>query len=536
MVDQYGYSPVGWGRIVTLVYAGGLVLSAFLIALAALTISRALESSRPRPSRSIFQDQANSAVFLFDGETLVDQSPAARALLSTLPHSGTPWARLMQHLGTTFPGCEAALADLADRGIVTLIAEPEVGLPLLLTAEWLGGMTRITLSEAGAEAGPGPDPFSYQALLQEVDALREVAAQMPCLSWRETASGDIVWSNAAYLLLAIDTLAPGQELSWPLPRLFDRVAASQGAAWQRARLTLPDKRSLWFDLQPPQEEEDERLFFATPADATVQAETALREFMQTLTKTFAQLPIGLAIFDHNRVLQLFNPALLDLTGLPPDFLMQRPSLLAVLDALRERRILPEPKDYHSWRQELVNMEKAASEGLYEETWNLPDGQVFQVTGRPHPNGALAMMIKDVSTETMRTRRYRADLELGQSVIDAMEEAVAVFSREGQLVMTNAAYAALWGGDPVAGMGTVAMAQMADLWRDQSAPGARWSEVEDYASTIGNRIPWAAEARLRDGRLLHYRCAPLAAGATLVAFRATAGEVAVAGEERRRRQG
>ena len=48
MVDKYGYSPVGWGRIVTLVYAGGLVLSAFLIALAALTISRALESSRPK--------------------------------------------------------------------------------------------------------------------------------------------------------------------------------------------------------------------------------------------------------------------------------------------------------------------------------------------------------------------------------------------------------------------------------------------------------------------------------------------------------
>lgn len=512
-------------------------MTAFLVALAALSISRALEENRRNPTRSIFHDRASGAVFLFDGETLVDQSPAARALLASLPHAGTPWARLMRHLADTFPNAGPALDGLADRGIVTLIAEPETGLPQVLTAEVIAGMTRISLSEAGRDDGMGPDPFSHQALQQEVDTLREVAAQMPCLAWRENAAGDIVWSNAAYLLLAIDTLLPGQELSWPLPRLFDRTAASQGAAWQRARLTLTDKRSLWFDLQPPQEEDGGRLFFATPADATVQAETALREFMQTLTKTFAQLPIGLAIFDHNRQLQLFNPALLDLTGLAPDFLMQRPALLSVLDALRERRILPEPKDYHSWRQELVNMEKAASEGLYEETWNLPDGQVFQVTGRPHPNGALALMIKDVSTEMMRTRRYRADLELGQSVIDAMEEAVAVFSREGQLVMTNPAYAALWGGDPVAGMGQATMAQMAEIWRDQSAPGARWPEVEDYASTIGNRVPWSAEARLRDGRLLSYRCAPLAGGATLVAFRtALAADGPLAEEKRRRRRG
>ena len=35
-----------------------------------------------------------------------------------------------------------------------------------------------------------------------------------------------------------------------------------------------------------------------------------------------------------KYLKLFNPALLDLTGLPVDFLSLRPSLLSVLDALR----------------------------------------------------------------------------------------------------------------------------------------------------------------------------------------------------------
>ena len=56
------------------------------------------------------------------------------------------------------------------------------------------------------------------------------------------------------------------------------------------------------------------VFYALPADRLAPAEATLRDFMQTLTKTFAQLPIGLAIFDSSRILQLFNPALLDLTG------------------------------------------------------------------------------------------------------------------------------------------------------------------------------------------------------------------------------
>ncbi len=43
----------------------------------------------------------------------------------------------------------------------------------------------------------------------------------------------------------------------------------------------------------------ETVNYAEPADKVVQAEASLRDFMQTLTKTFAQLPIGLAIFDRN---------------------------------------------------------------------------------------------------------------------------------------------------------------------------------------------------------------------------------------------
>ena len=503
------------------ILAVGLVTTGLLSALAGLFIHAAAAERRGPVAQSIFSDSNPGTVFLFDGEALVDGSGAARALIHSLQGAGGSWAKLIRHLSARFPELETGLTDLAERGVLHLVSKPGKGPPALLQAELRGGLMRLQISAPGAATAAGPDPFTHNALAEEVETLRRVVAGMPGLCWREDAEGAVVWANAAYLVAAMENLPPGHELTWPLPRVFERRATAELALGQRVALNPPGGVTRWFDVTAATGTDGERLLFASSTDALVQAEMALRDFMQTLTKTFAQLPIGLAIFDSQRQLQLFNPALLDLTGLPPDFLTLRPSLLSVLDALRDRKMLPEPKDYRGWRRQLVDMERAALQGLYEETWNLADGQTFRVTGRPHPNGALALMIEDISTEMLRTRRYRADLELGQSVIDAMEEGVAVFSREGHLVMTNAAYAALWTHDPTMTVGEVPVRALARYWREMTAPAALWSEVEDYVSTVGDRLAWQAEARLLDGRLLTCRFAPLAGGATLTAFRLAA---------------
>jgi len=495
----------------------GIVLTSLISAVAGVFLISVLPGRPGRGDGSIFSDATPGAVYLFDADVLVDASPAARALLATCPSRGGPWVRLMAYLAPHFPDLDARLLRLAQEGSLTLTSSPPAGNPLVLQAEARGGLVRLMLVDPDrGERVAGPDPLVQRALQEELDLLRQITALSPALVWREAAEGEVVWANAAYLGRASGQLAAGQDLSWPLPRLFDRTAASQGAVGQRQRLVLPGGEVAWFDLVGFAEEAG-RLLFALPADAAVQAEGALRDFMQTLTKTFAHLPIGLAIFDHSRQLQLFNPALLDLTGLPVDFLSMRPSLLSVLDAMRDRAMIPEPKDYRGWRRQLIEMEKAAVSGSYEETWSLPGGQTYRVIGRPHPNGAIALMIEDISTEMLRTRRYRADLELGQSVIDEVDAALAVFSESGQLVMSNAAYSVLWGHDPAAALGEGSVRSLCAHWRLQSAPNAVWAEVEDFVANPGERQAWSAEVRLLDGRLLSCRFAPLAAGATLAAF-------------------
>jgi len=122
----------------------------------------------------------------------------------------------------------------------------------------------------------------------------------------------------------------------------------------------------------------------------------------------------------------------------------------------------------------------------------------------------------------QTRRYRADLELGQAVIDAFDAAIAVFSASGMLVMSNAAYPALWGHDPAASLGAEGgVAKMCEYWRSVTAPSAIWDRVEDFTTELGERNAWQDTARLSDGKRITCQFSSLAGGATMATFRVEA---------------
>ncbi|MBL8561717.1 MAG: PAS-domain containing protein [Gemmobacter sp.] len=499
-----------------------LVLTCGLIALGCIFILAALQSSGDRSATTVFADRSGGTTFLFDDEMLLDATPAAKALIAQ-GGTGSPWLRLLAYLAPRFPDVENRLAVLPEIGRVALTEVQADGSMLAIEAELRGGLTRITLHEAETLPEKGSqDLLTQKALQQEVQQLRAAIARTPMLIWRETASGEVIWANARYLSEAAARLEPGRDLTWPLPQLFDgRMTAThvtQGFTSHRHKLASPNGEGNWYDLTH-EEDGSERLFYATPCDLTVRAESALRDFTQTLTKTFAHLPTGLAIFDRQRQLALFNPALLDLCNLPPDFLSARPTLFAFLDAMRDRNMIPEPKDYRSWRKQMSELEKAAASGLYEETWNLPSGQTYRLVGRPHPNGALALMFDDISTEMSRIRRFRADLELGQSVLDAVDQAVAVFSSGGALVLANTSYAGLWGHDPAASVGQGSLKQISAWWRERSSPTLFWAEADTFCSTAANGDMLVGEVRLLDGRLIHCELRGLPGGATLVKFSA-----------------
>lgn len=501
--------------------AFGFVVTGVLSAFLGLLFLVVLQKKTRRAEGSIFLEAGGRAEFLFDGNILIDATPSGRSLLPKTSHrNAAVWPGLVSYLEQHFPGVSKRLDTLHSDGTLTLTSvDGVVADPLILQAEIRGGLTRIAIFQAGATCGDGTlDPLTNRAIQDELEHLRQIVAKAPLPIWRVTDGGDVVWANACYLDIVTERLGDEEDLTWPLPRLFTQSGGADPDKVERCKLFgKGGQKDRWFDLRSAEGRHGCQIY-ALPADSAVKAEEGLRAFMQTLTKTFAHLSTGLAIFDHDRKLILFNPALIDLTGLQPDLLTKRPNLPTFFDALRENAMIPEPRDYRSWRNQITDIEEAAANGHYEETWSLSSGQTYRVIGRPHPNGALALSFEDISNEMSQTRRYRADLELGQAVIDAVDEAIAVFSASGNLVMSNAAYTALWGHDPGASLGgDNGIAALCDFWRNMSAPTTVWDRAEDFVTQLGARDMWVDEIHQPDGRRVICRFAPLAGGATMAAF-------------------
>ncbi|MDH3262871.1 MAG: PAS-domain containing protein [Paracoccaceae bacterium] len=510
-----------------------VVAAAFAASAVALLAATALAARRWHNSgaaRLLAETRAPIA-FLFDDETVQDATPAAYAFLETSAESGSDWTRLAGLLRHRFPGLDGALRGLAEAGRIELAATD--GGADRLSAEWRDGLARIALvdgaADAAADDGSRVERQSLAATEAEVEALRNVVQAGPAAIWKQGTDGTVLWANDVYFALAYEMLGTERAHSWPPPPLFPVAggAASEAGiapAPFRARLGGDDgKVSRWFECQGYASGE-EMLCYALPADSLVRAEESLREFVQTLSKTFAQLPIGLAIFDRARRLALFNPALTDLTGLEVEFLAARPTLFAFLDRLRERRRIPEPRDYRSWRQRMVDLEAAAAGGFVQENWTLPTGQTFRVSGRPHPDGAVAFLFEDITAEISLTRRFRSEIELGQTVIDSLEEAIAVFSAAGVLTFSNAAYAALWGIDPSVTLAEIGIVEATRLWQSRTEPTPIWGDARDFLAERGERAEWSGRVKLSDGRGLDCRFQPLSGGATLVGFSETTRQV------------
>lgn len=495
------------------------VLGAALAAVAIGLMALALLPGHAIPARDriVAEDTRHEAVFIFDGETLIDCSPEARAILAASPGRGTPWAKLTGWLGRVFPAAEERLSGLRKVGRFTLASADHAPQALVLQAELRGGLTRITVSDAAeADRAKAAPPVSVAILTDEVDALREMAMHAPWLCWRERPDGSVVWANAAYLLKLEDVLSDQDRIGWPLPRLF----SADGDAIRltpRQSLLRRDGRKEWFDMTVA-DAGPSRLVFGLPVDQTVRAEIALRDMVQNLTRAFSHVPVGIAVFDPQRRLNMFNPALLDLTGLPAELLSARPTLIALMDAMRDRNMLPEPRDYRTWRRKLAGMESAAASGQFEEDWTLPGGQTYRILGRPQPDGSLVLMLNDISTEVTRVQRYRADLELGQAVIDAVDDAIAVFAPTGQLAMSNAAYGRLWGHDHGEGLESATVGDIATFWQSCTIPSPIWQRLAEFVTRDGDEPAWEDLTRLTDGRLIFCEVKPLAGGATLATFR------------------
>lgn len=431
------------------------------------------------------------------------------------------FSRLVSGLSPLSPDFKARLAALQDRGEAFLI-DGLIGTDPVSIGGRVEDEGTLTISVGPSGTGTGRQTIetaTLDALQIELSDLRSALDCGVVPMWREDKDARVTWANAAYFEL-VQRLRDGDTPGWPLPRVFAKglEPAPSDNTIRRCSLEMPDRdEPTWFEISRDPLPGGTALFTAQPADRLIRAESSLREFLQTTTKTFAALPVGLAVFDSKRQLVTFNPALVALTQAGAEFLSSRPDLRTFLDRLRDKKRMPEPRDYKSWRDQISHLEEGAENGTYRQLWELPEGKTYRIMGRPHPDGAIAFMFEDISAEVSLTRQFRADLEMFQAVLDAIPAAIAVFQADGSMIGANEGYGRLWGQDPQILAQMPHLTQAMGDWSDACKPNPVWGGIREFVGHEVDRDPWVAEIETAKGLRLAVRVTPTRGRATVIQF-------------------
>lgn len=457
---------------------------------------------------------SNEPLFLIRNGFVVDSSEIGTKLLQLGGVQGAKsWADVRDVLANVIPELPVSLPSET----CTFASTRVDALALRVIPNRRGH--RILLSGADKDVG--------QRLLLELSQcklnfLMRVTDAVSMPIWNTDEAGNVIWSNKQFQSLVERS---GDERPFDIPSGKNLIQSSR-----RYRLfSDASQTDEWYEVYS-HELGLGSIYFAQEIGALMRAEDAQRNFVQTLAKTFAYLPTGIAIFDRKSQLVLFNPALLDLTDLSAEFLSNRPTITTFFDQLRELRIMPEPKRYVDWRQNLERLISDAQHDRFRETWTLPGGLTYRITGRPHPDGAVAFLLEDISAEVSLTRKFRAELEMTQAVMDADADGLIVFDNAGRTVFSNLSYRQLWNLDPDGGLEALTVLEVVKDLRKKCDPTPFWSDLRDFTASFEARGEWDCELTGQQFGRLKVTVTPLSAGATVVRFRQDRSTVLIAGPD------
>ena len=265
--------------------------------------------------------------------------------------------------------------------------------------------------------------------------------------------------------------------------------------------------------------------FELEAEVTV-SKDALNRFTETLSTTFAHLSGGLAIFDADKSLYLFNPALSDLLDLDPVWLAKRPSIADFISMLREKRHLPEKKNFLEWRRLLTDLKDTGQQKSYDDEWVLPDGRIFHVTGQPHPRGAVAFLFEDISAQVAIERQHRLELSLNKNVLNGLSDGVVVVNPSGVVKFANAALGDIFGVKFRESLVSHGISDLLESTCILSDTADFWPKLKAYVAAPNRLASWEQRLTVEGTAKILADVSTLPDGFTLVVFKA---EPKVAGE-------
>jgi PAS domain-containing protein len=228
-------------------------------------------------------------------------------------------------------------------------------------------------------------------------------------------------------------------------------------------------------------------------------------------------PIAIAVFGADRKLSRHNRAYAELWSLPEEWLDTSPSYDDILNRLREKRRLPEQRNFMDWKKTQLD----AFDGLgrrAEQTWHLPRGKSVRIVTRPHLQGGLVVLCEDISEHLRLESSLNLLTQVQKATLDTLDEGVAIFGTDGRLVLHNSVFAQMWKLDDEELVSQPHFAEISNLCAARTGRDGIWGIVScGIISAAAEGFGEWGRARRADGRVFSLSLSRLPNGATVVTF-------------------
>lgn len=374
---------------------------------------------------------------------------------------------------------------------------------------------------------------SFQALAQRSARAQALIDALPVPAWLRDEDLSILMVNRAYAAAVeaegADAVVAAQvELASDDHVREARALAARARAAQEPRaetfhLVLAGQRRLAQVTEAPIALGDVLLTAGLVQDRTEieELQTQLGHHINAQVEVLERLSTAIAIFTPDTRLSFFNTAFLRLWRLEGDWLKNQPTYGAVLDALRDRRLLPEAADYRAMKEEELRRFISLIDPA-ETLMHLPDARTLRRVVSPHPYGGLIFTYEDVTDTLALERSYNTAMAVQRETLDHLHEALAVFGGDGRLKLSNPAFARLWSLTDADLAGEPHVSQLLERLRPffEGRPDRASSWAQSRELLLGRaggrqRGDWRLERQ--DGVILDCVAAPLPDGASLLTF-------------------
>ena len=236
--------------------------------------------------------------------------------------------------------------------------------------------------------------------------------------------------------------------------------------------------------------------------------SAQQDFLESSTN-------AMAIFAKDMRLKHYNFAFVALWQLDESWLDTQPQYGEILEALREKRSLPEQANFVAFKQQQQKLFTILDP--HEEFFYLPDGKILRVLAIPHALGGLLFAYEDVTDRLALERSYNTLIAVQSETLDNLREGVVVVGEDGRIKLSNPTFVSMWHLKQSPMDTSAHVRDVLDMCRHFFMVDDWDAFKQRFIAQLQQRNLQQGRIERSDGSVLDWRMVPLPDGGTLVTY-------------------